>query len=121
GLLGSTTVTQLQNRPVAATAPASGQSLVWNGATTRWEPQTLQASSGTTVPGQSGNSGRLLSTDGTNLSWGAFGGDVTGLLGSTTVTQLQNRPLSAVAPSGGQALIWNAATTRWEPQAPAVG
>jgi hypothetical protein len=43
-------------------------------------------------------------------------GDVTGDLSSNTVTALQNRPVSAVAPGSGQVLGWNAGSSQWEPQ-----
>src|SRR5205823_11834287 len=39
GNLGATTVTALQSRGVAATAPANGQALVWNSAASQWQPQ----------------------------------------------------------------------------------
>lgn len=41
GPSGANTVTQIQGHPVVSTAPVAGQALVWNGTTTRWEPQTL--------------------------------------------------------------------------------
>jgi hypothetical protein len=44
-------------------------------------------------------------------------GDVTGDLGSTTVTRIQSRLVSAVAPEDGQALVWNAGAGEWQPGA----
>lgn len=89
----SATVNRIQGRSVATTAPVTGQALVWNGTTTRWEPQTISGGNPT------------------------MSGDVTGPASATTVTQIQGRPIAASAPSSGQALIWNSTTTRWEPQA----
>jgi hypothetical protein len=43
------------------------------------------------------------------------GGDVTGALSSLTVAGIQSRPVSAAVPSSGQALVWNATTSQWEP------
>jgi hypothetical protein len=42
GTLTSATVSKLQNRPVAASAPSSGQVLTWDG--TQWKPQTPSGS-----------------------------------------------------------------------------
>jgi hypothetical protein len=43
-------------------------------------------------------------------------GDVTGDLGSTLVTALRNRTVSATAPANGQALVWNSGVSQWQPQ-----
>ena len=43
-------------------------------------------------------------------------GDVTGAIGANTVAKLQNRALSNTAPSDGQALIWSAANSQWQPK-----
>jgi len=42
-------------------------------------------------------------------------GDVTGAPGSTTVVALQNRALANTAPSDGQALVWSASASQWQP------
>lgn len=47
---------------------------------------------------------------------GTLGGDLSGSTGAATVTGLQGRPVSSAAPSGGQTLVWNAATQSWQPQ-----
>ena len=49
GTLGASTVTKIQNRDVATTAPANGQSLSWNSSTNKWEPQTVGGSGVTTI------------------------------------------------------------------------
>ncbi|HMC61863.1 MAG TPA: hypothetical protein VKJ01_21900 [Candidatus Solibacter sp.] len=46
GDLGSTSVTALRNRAVAATAPANGQVLVWNAAASQWQPQNVSGAVG---------------------------------------------------------------------------
>ena len=43
-------------------------------------------------------------------------GDVTGDLGSTSVTALRNRTVAATAPTNGQVLVWNAGALQWQPQ-----
>lgn len=56
GALNALRVQKLQNRAVAATAPAPGQSLVWNGSLMQWEPQT--------VSGGGGNGSMTVQSDG---------------------------------------------------------
>jgi hypothetical protein len=124
------TVNAIRNRSVAATAPAAGQALVWSG--TAWSPTTLASltplvpdptgtyGSATQVPTVTVDSyGRTTSVSTTTLdaSGQAMGGDVTGTVGASTVQKLQGRNVFNGAPSDGFTLIWNAAATRWEPQA----
>jgi uncharacterized protein YdbL (DUF1318 family) len=49
------------------------------------------------------------------------GGDASGDIGSLTVTALRNRTVSTAAPANGQALVWNAAASQWQPQNQAGG
>lgn len=72
--------------------------------------------SGGGSPAVAGNSGKVLTTDGTTLFFGALGGDISGPVTSVSVTQIQGRAVSSAAPGSGQALAWNAITSRWEPQ-----
>src|SRR5580698_2043274 len=46
GTPGDSTVTKLQGRPVSATVPTSGQSLVWNSTTNTWTPLTITGVTG---------------------------------------------------------------------------
>jgi hypothetical protein len=124
------TVNAIRNYSVSATAPAAGQALVWSG--TAWSPTTLASltplvpdptgtyGSATQVPTVTVDSyGRTTSVSTTTLdaSGQAMGGDVTGTVGASTVQKLQGRNVFNGAPSDGFTLIWNAAATRWEPQA----
>lgn len=54
--------------------------------------------SGTLLPSVSGNTGRALVTDGSNLFWSAPGGDISGPLNSVSVTQIQGRPVASFPP-----------------------
>ncbi len=108
-------VTGLQGRTLSNTAPTNGQALIWNGST--WLPQTLPS----TVPSLTGNGNKILTTDGTSLSWANSGGDISGGLSSFLVTGLQGRSVANTAPTSGQILTWNSSLTRWEPQAPTGG
>ena len=67
-------------------------------------------------PAVTGNSGKVMTTDGNSLLFGSLGGDISGPVSGATVTQIQGRPVSSAAPGSGQALAWNATTLRWEPQ-----
>lgn len=78
------------------------------------------------VPAQAGNSGKVLTTNGSVVSWGAAGGSgITALTGdvtasgsgsvSATVQKIQSRTVASTAPSAGQVLAWNDTTSQWEP------
>ena len=125
GALSVPTVAGIQNRPVAPTAPAAGQVLVWSG--TQWAPQSMAGVSVTSVYGRTGavtaQTGDYSFTQiagnvaGTQLP--AAGGDLSGTLTSATVSRLQSRPMSTIAPATGQVLMWDGA--QWSPQTVASG
>ncbi len=52
GTPGAAKVTRLQGNPVASTAPAAGQTLVWNGATGEWQPQLPPSGGGALLASQ---------------------------------------------------------------------
>ncbi|HUQ90183.1 MAG TPA: hypothetical protein VM120_00800 [Bryobacteraceae bacterium] len=81
-----------------------------------WTQQAGGGGGGSSLPSMTGNSGKLLTTDGNVSLWQALGGDIGGIPAAVTVTKLQNRTVSAATPVTGQALIWNGSTSRWEPQ-----
>ncbi len=88
---GAFTVTKLQGRSVATTAPSVGSFLKWNNTLSNWEPTLFTNCNGTSqvlhyilltdtwscdnlsinslLPSQTGNSGRFLTTNGTSTSW----------------------------------------------------
>jgi len=122
GALTSATVTGIQNRTVANTAPANGQTLVWNSATSSWAPATVSGAV-STVFGRSGSItaqagdysfGQISGIIGSNQFPGA-GGDLSGTLTAATVAGIQSRAVSNIAPANGQALVWNAGTSVWAP------
>jgi hypothetical protein len=130
GPITSSTVNAIRNRAVSAVAPAAGQALVWNG--TAWAPTTLASliplapdpqgtyGSSTVIPvvtvDQYGRT-TSVSTAALDVSGNAVGGDLTGTIGSATVEAIQGRAVDNAAPSDGWALLWNASTNQWEPQA----
>jgi hypothetical protein len=124
GTLTTATVTGLQNRTVAASAPSNGQALVWNSAASAWQPGTVSGSGAvSSVFGRSGavtaqtgdyNFGQISGTLGSSQFPNA-GGDVSGNLTAATVTGIQNRTVSNAAPSNGQALVWNSSASAWQP------
>jgi hypothetical protein len=71
-------------------------------------------SGGSTLPAVSGNSGKVMTTDGNNFLWTALGGDISGQIGSTTVTQLQGLPVTSGIPTSGQILTWTGSS--WSAQ-----
>src|SRR5260370_13771129 len=125
GALSTPTVAGIQNRPVAPTAPAPGQVLVWSG--TQWAPQSVSGVSVTSIYGRTGAvtaqtadySFTQISGSVASAQLPAAGGDVSGTLTSATVSKLQNRPMSTMAPATGQVLMWDG--TQWSPQTVSSG
>ena len=130
GPITSATVNALQTRAVAATAPAVGQALVWDGSA--WSPTTLAElvplfpdptgtyGSATSIPVVTVDQyGRTtgVTTAAINVSGESVGGDLSGTIGNATVEALQGRAVDNTAPSDGFALIWNATASEWQPQA----
>jgi hypothetical protein len=126
-LSGSTTaatVTGLQSRPVANTAPSSGQALVWNATASMWQPAAVGGSGGVSSAfGRTGvvtavtgdyTFGQIAGTVGSAQLPGASG-DLSGTLTAATVTGIQSRAVANTAPSSGQALLWNG--SQWAPGA----
>jgi hypothetical protein len=126
GTLTAATVTGIQNRTVASTAPANGQALVWNSGNSTWQPGTVSGSGAvSSVFGRSGavtaqtgdyNFGQISGTIGSS-QFPAAGGDLSGYVSTATVTGLQNRAVANLAPSNGQALVWNSGASAWQPGA----
>lgn len=136
-------VKKIQGTSVSTAAPSSGQVLKYNSATTQWEPNSdlnTTYSAGTALslnsttfylantsvsPGTYGSSssipsfvvdaqGRLSSASNAGLSV-VLAGDVTGAYTANTVAKIQSVSVSTAAPSSGQVLKYNSATTQWEP------
>lgn len=89
----------------------AGQNLFACTASGTWSPLWVPA-----LPSTTGNNNTVLSVVNGTPQWSLPGGDISGPPGSTTVQRIQNRQVSSAAPSTGMALVWNAATDRWEPQ-----
>jgi len=147
GPSGANTVTQIQGRAVAPTAPLGGQALTWNSSTNSWQPQTGSTTLGGDVVGAAGTNtvtqiqGHAVAPTapqgGQSLTWNnstnrwepqtvsggstTLGGDVVGAAGANTVTQIQGHAVVSTIPTAGQALVWNGTTTRWEPQTLSTG
>jgi hypothetical protein len=124
GTLTAATVTGIQNRAVANTAPANGQALVWNSGASAWQPSTV--SGGGAVSSIFGRTGAVTAQTG-DYGFGQIsgsvgsgqlpnaGGDVTGTLTAATVAGIQNRAVANTAPANGQALVWNSGASAWQP------
>jgi hypothetical protein len=120
GALNAATVSGLQNRPLAPTAPSVGHVLAWNGS--QWSPQTVAGVSVTSLFGRTGavaaqtgdySFAQISGTVASGQLPGA-GGDLIGTLAAATVSKLQNRPMSTTAPGVGQVLTWDGSL--WTPQ-----
>ena len=94
-------VTGLRGNRVSSSTPTDGQVLRWNSTALNWEPGTVASTS------SSGS--------------GTTGGDLYGPVSGATVTRLQNRPISATAPTDGQVLTWSQGVGQWQPQSAGTG
>lgn len=120
GALTSATVSQMQGRAISATAPVPGQVLTWSGA--QWTPQAAAGA----VTSMFGRVGAVAAQAG-DYSFGqisgtvstgqlpTLGGDLAGALSAATVNRIQNRAISATAPTSGQVLTWDG--LQWAPSA----
>ncbi len=70
GPIASATVTQIQGRSVSAAPPQSGQALIWNANTNRWEPQVVAGGGGISMLSQAGDLA-VARVSATTLSIGA--------------------------------------------------
>jgi hypothetical protein len=70
---------------------------------------------GSSLSVNSSSTNEVLSSNGSSIQWLALGGDISGAPGGLTVNRLQGRNVSNAAPSSGQVLQWNAATSQWQP------
>jgi hypothetical protein len=123
GTLTAATVTGIQNRAVAGTAPANGQALVWNSGVSAWQPGTVAGGAVSSVFGRTGavtsqagdySFGQISGTIGSS-QFPAAGGDLSGNLTAATVTGIQSRAVSNTTPANGQALVWNSSASAWQP------
>jgi hypothetical protein len=111
---------------VSAQSPTTGQTIVWNSSTSLWEKNTVSLTAGVNgtlpianggtgqttanaalnalIPNQATNSGKFLTTDGTNTSWATTATAVT--LSNDTSTSTNLYPLFAAATSGTASTIY---------------
>ncbi len=107
----ATTVTAIQGKAVATTAPTNGQVLKWNG--TAWVP-AVDENTNTTYTGSTS-----VTLSGTSFQRAALTGDVTATANSNTVTinngAVTAAKLNQMGATSGQVLKWNG--TAWAPAA----
>jgi hypothetical protein len=111
---------------VSAQSPTTGQTIVWNSSTSLWEKNTVSLTAGVNgtlpianggtgqttantalnalIPSQAANSGKFLTTDGTNTSWSTTAPAVSLTNDTTTATNLF--PLFAAATTGTASTIY---------------
>ncbi|MEO6229524.1 MAG: tail fiber domain-containing protein [Ferruginibacter sp.] len=100
---------QLQGKDISTTAPLQGQVLLFNVPTNKWVPTTPAAGGGTTYTAGTGIdiTNSIVSATNTMALWNA--------------AQLQGKDISNVAPTNGQVLQYDLATTKWKPVTLAAG
>lgn len=129
GAPNANTVAKIQGTAVATTTPVSGQSLKYNG--TAWSPaadiDTQKLSiSGSVVSLTNGGSvtlpaaplytgGTGITVTGTSIAVNNLAGDVTGAPNANTVGRIQGVAVATAAPTSGQVLRYNPATSAWTP------
>lgn len=87
-------VVGLRGQPIAATVPTNGQVLTFNG--TNWTPAAPAGG----LPSQTGNAGKILTTDGSATSWTATLVDVA-LTGSAGAVEIQSLLDVIITAAGG--------------------
>ncbi|WP_346985886.1 hypothetical protein [Chryseobacterium sp. POE27] len=109
----ATTVAKIQGKSVSTTAPTNGQVLKYNTTTSAWEP-AADTDTNTTYTGSTS-----VTLNGTSFERPALTGDVTASANSnaTTVAKIQGKSVASTAPTNGQVLKYNTATSAWEPAA----
>lgn len=86
---------------VSAQSPTNGQTIVYNSATSLWEAKTLDS-----LPSQTGNSGKYLTTNGTVASWATVSGGGTNSYTRTTFTATAGQTTFTVAYTVGYAEVF---------------
>ena len=92
------------------TTATPGQNLYACTGANQWTPLA-----GSSLPSVAGQSGTVLSNDGSGVNWVPLGGDVSGNPGAQSVQGLRGIPISGNPPSGGQALVYNSSLNLWQP------
>jgi hypothetical protein len=113
GPANATVVNQIQGRPVSSSAPAAGQSLVWNNTTNSWAPQTVTGAQG--PQGPAGPTGAQGPQGATGASGPQGPAGATGAQGQTGATGAQGAtgpqgPSGPAGANGAIARVQNAGT-----------
>lgn len=67
------------------------------------------------LPSFSGQTGKVLTTDGIGVQWSSLAGDLTGVLANLRVERIQGRAVSNAEPQNGQVLLWDQTQQNWLP------
>ena len=109
---------KIQGRNISATAPADGQSLVWNAGTSLWEPANAEGNAtflqGIAIDPTAPTEGQGLIYDSALEVWKAGSA-------AADATALQGRAIATTAPENLQALVWDDTNSLWTPGNVAAG
>jgi len=88
-----------------------GQNLFICTSTNVWTAQSAA------LPTFTGNSGKVLKTDGVTAEWRSLGGDLSGTPAAVLVNRIQGRLVDPASALPGQLLRWDGAGSQWSPSA----
>jgi hypothetical protein len=118
---GATAIDDLTDVDTSTVAPTNGQALVWDSTASQWEPGTV--SGGGSVTSVAGKTGvvTLVKADITDFSDADYATAAQGAKADTalqptdSINALADVDTSTVAPTNGQALVWDSTASQWEP------
>ena len=118
---GATAIDDLTDVDTSTVAPTNGQALVWDSTASQWEPGTV--SGGGSVTSVAGKTGAvtLVKADITDFSDADYATAAQGTTADTalqptdSINALADVDTSTVAPTNGQALVWDSTASQWEP------
>lgn len=116
---GATAINDLTDVDTATVAPTNGQTLIWDNTASQWEPGFILQS----VDSVAGKTGTvtLVKADITDFSDADYATAAQGTKADTalqptdSINALADVDTSTVAPTNGQALVWDSTASQWEP------
>jgi len=108
---------KLQGLDISTSSPVNGQALVWNSTSSKWEPGTVGAGSGTvTSVGATSSTTQLTITGSPVTTSGTLNFTLDTTANVYNANKLQSRDVGTTSPSNNQVLAWDGGTLKWEPK-----